>query len=64
MMLVPGKRRKTFEANRVDRVTQVHGRAPGKVNALPPGDVQVGVTESVGRDARAIGIEVEGKAIL
>ena len=41
------------------------GSIPRKVNALAPGDVQIAITESASRrDARAIGSEIEGEAIL
>jgi hypothetical protein len=64
MVLIPRERRKAFEGTRIDLVAQVHGLAPGKVNALALSDVQVGITEGVGGHARTSGVEIEGEAIL
>src|SRR5687767_6411296 len=66
MVFIPRKRRKAFEGSGVDLRAQIHGPVPGKVqvHALAPGDIGVLIAESVGRDAWAIGNEIQGKAIL
>ena len=63
MVSIPRERRVAVGTGGVDRRTQIHGPVPRKVHALTPGDVQVVITERVGREARAIRSEVQREAV-